>query len=72
MPVKYWTQSVGALVTKYLDKCRLDPVSLLPACCAGNLPEQDVEGLGGGEAAAPVGVGQGDRVCRGHPELHVH
>ena len=45
---------------------------LLPSCCAGDLPKEDVEGLGGGEAPGPVGVGQSDGVSRGHPELHIH
>ena len=44
----------------------------LPAGCAGDLAEQDVECLGGGEAAAPVGVGQGDGVCGPRPELDIH
>ena len=47
-------------------------LDLLPSCCAGDLPEEDVEGLGGGEAPRPVGVGQRDGVSRCHPKLHIH
>ena len=37
-------------------------VILLPTCSAGDLPEEDVEGLGCGETPGPVGVGQCDGV----------
>ena len=39
---------------------------------AGDLPGEDVELLGGGQPVAAVGVGQGHRVRRGRPELHIH
>ena len=52
--------------------CHVSRVTPPPLCCAGDLPGEDVEGLGGGEARAAVGVGHRHRVRRGRPELHIH
>ena len=61
------TQSVDFVVSR---KKRM--LSKPPLCRAGDLPGEDVELLGGGQPVAAVGVGQGHRVRRGRPELHIH
>ena len=43
-----------------------------PLRSAGDLPGEDVECLGGGEARAAVAVGHRHRVRGGRPELHIH
>ena len=69
MPVKYWVQSVGALggITRAQETEREG--DLLPCGGAGDLPGQDVPGLG---CQVSEGVGQSDGVSRCCSELHVH
>ena len=67
MPVKYWVQSVGAL--RALLELRRQRGDLLPCGGAGDLPGQDVPGLG---CQVSEGVGQSDGVSRCCSELNVH
>ena len=68
IPVKYWTQSVGALQNN--NTVTIMPIFLLlPGGRAGYLPEQYVPCLGRG---ATVCDGQGDGVCGLSSKLCVH
>ena len=71
--MKYWVQSVGALErSQTVRNYQREQIDSLPRSRAGDLPGENVEGLGCCETIGLIGEGHGDSVSRGRPKFSVH